>query len=266
MKIKTTGFLIVLGAIALALLILFVVIEVSNRDVPVDEEKNITTQNVIKVGNTNLGSIMTGLNGMSLYIFRADTSGESTCYGTCAEFWPPLLVDEDSQPVGDGITATLGVTERTDNTYQVTANGMPLYFYAGDSVPGDTNGQGSTGAGALWYVLSLSGTEITAIITETPVNETPAENEVFIINFSYMPSTITIDRGETIIWINKDSDEHSVTSDSGRELNSSFLSKNESYSHTFNRAGTYSYHCTPHLYMKGTVIVKSTSSGGSGGY
>ena len=120
------------------------------------------TLSVVMASNSNLGSIMTGLNGMSLYIFKADTNGQSACYGTCASVWPPLIVDDGVVPQGDGIDANLGVIERTDGTYQVTANGMPLYYYAGDSNPGDTNGQGLLASGALWYVISPSGQVITS--------------------------------------------------------------------------------------------------------
>ena len=76
-----------------------------------------------------------------------------------------------------------------------------------------------------------------------------------IQNFAFSPSTINIKAGDTVVWTNQDSVQHTVTSDSGSELNSGFLSKGQPYSHTFNTPGTYNYHCTPHPNMKAKVIV-----------
>jgi predicted lipoprotein with Yx(FWY)xxD motif len=120
-----------------------------------------TTQTEIISSSSSLGNILTGTNGMTLYIFRADINSQSSCYESCASFWPPLLIEEGLEPTGVRISATLGTTERTDGTYQVTANGMPLYYYANDKAPGDVKGQGSTGSGARWYVISPSGQAIT---------------------------------------------------------------------------------------------------------
>lgn len=125
--------------------------------------KEPITQLVVQTGSSSVGTIITGVNGMSLYIFKADTNGQSTCYDACAGFWPPLIVNEGVTPIGAGVNATLGVTRRNDGKYQVTANNMPLYYYAGDIVTGNINGQGSVGSGALWWVLTPLGQEITNI-------------------------------------------------------------------------------------------------------
>lgn len=79
---------------------------------------------------------------------------------------------------------------------------------------------------------------------------------VEIKGFAFNPSEITIKAGESIVWINQDGVSHSVRGDSGNEINSPSLSKGESYEHQFNEAGTYDYHCEPHKYMKGKVIVE----------
>ena len=89
-------------------------------------------------------------------------------------------------------------------------------------------------------------------------NEIPVsmDEKVSIKGFSFSPKTITIKSGTTISWTNEDSAGHTVTSDSGKELDSKLLSKGESYEHTFSNTGTYSYHCIPHPYMKGIIIVE----------
>jgi predicted lipoprotein with Yx(FWY)xxD motif len=105
----------------------------------------------------NLGTIVTDAEGLTLYMFGADQNGESTCYDDCAATWPALTVD--GEPVaGDGIDAAqLGTTERDDGTLQVTYAGLPLYYFASDAEPGDTNGQG---IGDIWYVVSPDGEAI----------------------------------------------------------------------------------------------------------
>lgn len=63
--------------------------------------------------------------------------------------------------------------------------------------------------------------------------------------------------GTTITWTNQDSARHDVAPDieSADFPASKLLAKGESYSHTFTKAGTYSYHCTPHPYMKASITV-----------
>lgn len=99
-------------------------------------------------------------NGMTLYLFEKDTGSESTCSGECATDWPPLTTS-GSPHAGEGVDASkLGTTKRDDGSTQVTYAGHPLYFFADDSAPGDTNGQGLDAYGAEWYVLSPAGTKI----------------------------------------------------------------------------------------------------------
>jgi predicted lipoprotein with Yx(FWY)xxD motif len=94
--------------------------------------------------NPTLGKILTGEDGKTLYIFKADTkANESTCSGQCAENWPPYALegDEKAEP-GDGVTGTIATFDRADGTKQVSYNGMPLYYFKGDTKAGDINGQG----------------------------------------------------------------------------------------------------------------------------
>ena len=83
-------------------------------------------------------------NGMTVYTFSKDTAGngQSACSGGCLAKWPALTVPAGATPTaGSGVSGALGTITRADNgTLQVTYNGLPLYFYSGDSAPGDTNG------------------------------------------------------------------------------------------------------------------------------
>ncbi len=82
-------------------------------------------------------------------------------------------------------------------------------------------------------------------------------NEVTIKNFNFVQSKIRIKKGTAVTWTNQDSARHDIMPDSPSEnfKASQLLAKGESYSFTFNTAGTYSYYCSPHPYMKASVEV-----------
>jgi len=105
--------------------------------------------------NDTLGDILVDSNGMTLYTFKNDQPDMSNCTDTCAQNWPPLTVAsmDTMLTAAQGITGTLGVIQRQDNTFQVTYNHMPLYRFAKDTKPGDANGQG---VGNLWYVVQVT--------------------------------------------------------------------------------------------------------------
>ncbi|MDP3882043.1 MAG: cupredoxin family copper-binding protein [Nanoarchaeota archaeon] len=79
--------------------------------------------------------------------------------------------------------------------------------------------------------------------------------KVNIQNFDYSPREVRIQRGESVVWTNKDSVGHTVTSSSGNEIDSPLLGLGQNYSKTFTEAGEYSYYCSPHPNMQGKVIV-----------
>ncbi|MEZ4668052.1 MAG: hypothetical protein R3E39_09060 [Anaerolineae bacterium] len=98
-----------------------------------------------------LGTVLVGPAGMTLYMFKNDTADTSNCYDQCAANWPPLLVDSaDAIIPGQNLLGTFGTAERTDGTLQVTYNSMPLYYWKDDKAIGDTNGQG---VGDNWFVV-----------------------------------------------------------------------------------------------------------------
>ena len=110
--------------------------------------------------SSSLGAILVDASGRTLYLWEADKSASSTCYGSCAQAWPPLLAT-GSPVAGSGVNQSLlGTSSRTDGSTQVTYNGHPLYYFAGDTQPGDTKGQNLHSFGADWYVLAPSGTKI----------------------------------------------------------------------------------------------------------
>ncbi len=84
-----------------------------------------------------------------------------------------------------------------------------------------------------------------------------------ISGFAFSPSSITISPGDTVVWTNKDSAPHTVTSTSGAELVSGTIAAGSTFSHTFNNAGTFGYKCEFHPSMTGSVTVGSSSTSGT---
>jgi predicted lipoprotein with Yx(FWY)xxD motif len=113
------------------------------------------------ISKSSLGSILVGANGRTLCVFDKDQPNRSACSGACASAWP---VDQTSgtPKAGSGVKASLlGAIKRSDGTTQVTYNHHPLYYYSGDTAAGQQNGQGINAFGALWYVVSPNGNQMT---------------------------------------------------------------------------------------------------------
>jgi predicted lipoprotein with Yx(FWY)xxD motif len=106
------------------------------------------------------GTYLAGASGRALYLWVADSNGKSSCAGSCAKAWPPLLTK--SAPVaGHGVQASdLGTITRSDGGKQVTYKGHPLYYFVEDTSSGTTHGQGSDNFGAKWWLVAPSGSAI----------------------------------------------------------------------------------------------------------
>jgi predicted lipoprotein with Yx(FWY)xxD motif len=99
-------------------------------------------------------AVLTNAAGFTLYWFAPDTSTASKCTGSCATFWPPV---KGPATAGSGVTGTLGTITRPDGSTQVTYDGHPLYTYAGDTAPGQANGNGKNLSGGVWHEVTVSG-------------------------------------------------------------------------------------------------------------
>jgi predicted lipoprotein with Yx(FWY)xxD motif len=107
----------------------------------------------VKSNATDLGPVLAGPDGRTLYGFTNDVNAISTCYGTCAEAWPPVIV-QPNWTVGPGLdNGVFSTVIRDDGHEQLVAGKFPLYFFSGDSAPGDHNGQGS---GDVWFAMNTS--------------------------------------------------------------------------------------------------------------
>ena len=112
--------------------------------------------------------------GHAIYLWAKDGKNSSACTGACASAWPPVPATGKVTAVGGAVSSDLGTITRSDGTKQVTYDGHPLYYFAGDSGPGQASGQGSDSFGAKWWLVSPSGADVTGSITSFTKSGTPS--------------------------------------------------------------------------------------------
>jgi predicted lipoprotein with Yx(FWY)xxD motif len=133
---------------------------------------------VLKTAKIGSVTVITNAMGLTLYWFVPDNATTSTCYGSCAPYWPPVFgtskagpgvtgspgtirrSDGITQATYDGITQATydGITQATyDGITQATYDGNPLYSHISDSTPGQNHGNNLTPNGGLWHEVLVSG-------------------------------------------------------------------------------------------------------------
>ena len=80
--------------------------------------------------------------------------------------------------------------------------------------------------------------------------------EIDISGVSYRTPDLRIPPGTTVRWVNKDPVGHTVTPDDAGGWGSALIGPGETFEHTFDAEGTYPYHCVPHPFMTGRVVVE----------
>ena len=116
--------------------------------------------------SASLGSFLIGPNGLTLYTLSSETSTGSVCTGGCLANWPALIVAPGGSVSGPaGATGTFSTFTRADDgATQVALNSHPLYYFAGDSAAGQTNGEGIKAFGGTWHVAAVAA----AVATSKP--------------------------------------------------------------------------------------------------
>lgn len=118
-------------------------------------------------------------------------------------------------------------------------------------------------AGGVIYYVSAAKKDTTPMPVRTsktspsqnPSTTTESGNTVSMSNYAFFPDTITIKAGESVTWADQDNPSHSATADD-KSFDTGVLNQGDSKSITFSKPGTYTYHCSLHPSMKGTVIVE----------
>jgi predicted lipoprotein with Yx(FWY)xxD motif len=108
---------------------------------------------VVTATSSDLGEMLVGEDGFTVYGFKPDAGGTPSCVDACAGAWPPVLVDSAELPAGLD-PAVFSVVEYPDGGFILRAGEWPLYYYSGDSAAGETNGQGVSD---VWYVVDPAG-------------------------------------------------------------------------------------------------------------
>ena len=89
-----------------------------------------------------------------------------------------------------------------------------------------------------------------------------ATRAVSIAGFAFSPTSITINVGDRVTWTNTDAVAHTATATSGA-FDTGNIDQGQSATVRFTQPGTYSYVCTPHPSMTGTITVRAASGGGN---
>lgn len=145
--------------------------------------KSMPTPTLKVADSEEYGHYLTDAHGNAVYLFVEESEGESSkdaaddnepmtsgtrdaspaCTADCAAIWSPLTTSMVTAP--EGVDADLLYTATVSGRTQVVVNGWPLYTFAGDTKPGDTNGEGieppdAAAYGGSWYLVSPDGTAI----------------------------------------------------------------------------------------------------------
>jgi predicted lipoprotein with Yx(FWY)xxD motif len=108
----------------------------------------------VQVVTISGASVLANSKGLTLYTFAPDPANKSVCYGSCAQYWPPV---KGPLTAPSGVSGTFATIKRTDGTVQATFNGHPLYTYVGDSGKGQAHGNNLNLNGGLWHEVTTSG-------------------------------------------------------------------------------------------------------------
>jgi predicted lipoprotein with Yx(FWY)xxD motif len=135
-----------------------------------------TTALVITTKSGSAGPYLTNGSGRAVYLWTKDGMDKSECSGACASAWPPVPAGGTVTASGSAVSSDLGSITRSDGSKQVTYDGHPLYYFAGDTGAGQTTGQGSDGFGAKWWLVAPSGASITGSESGASPSSSPSSS------------------------------------------------------------------------------------------
>lgn len=118
---------------------------------------NSTSASGIKTARTKLGTILVTAQGYTIYLFAIDKPNKSVCFGSCAQFWPPLK--HPTAASGANLPGKFGTIKRAGGGTQATYDGHPLYLFQEDTSPGQVRGNAINTSGGLWYAITPAGSK-----------------------------------------------------------------------------------------------------------
>jgi plastocyanin len=117
------------------------------------------------------------------------------------------------------------------------------------------NGRFSAKAAARALVAAVSIGCIPLLCLLQPAHAAPTTHTVVIEGMKFVPETVTVKPGDTIVWVNKDFFPHTATAQD-KSFDSRDMATGAKWQYVAKKRGTFSYVCTLHPTMKGTLAVK----------
>ncbi|WP_196777758.1 hypothetical protein [Lentzea aerocolonigenes] len=122
------------------------------NEAPQATPQQVAPANVeVKIAQSDLGPILVDQTGRTLYAFTKDENKSSACDADCIAVWPALTAQSEVD-AKDG--ADMSLVSRVDESSQAVYGKWPLYYYVGDQVAGDLNGQGVDDE---WFAIAPDG-------------------------------------------------------------------------------------------------------------
>jgi predicted lipoprotein with Yx(FWY)xxD motif len=125
--------------------------------VPAAMSDQSATRATLTAKTSRFGKVLFDGRAFVLYAFTRDHR-RSACYGACARAWPPYFAPKGTLSVGPGVKRSLlGTVKRRNGRRQITYAGRPLYYYVGDTRPGQILCQNVVEYGGTWLIVRPSG-------------------------------------------------------------------------------------------------------------
>lgn len=148
------------------------VTELPKVEAPVAEVPAAAAFDIYTMSKVGLGDFLIDSKGMTLYYFARDTVGKSNATEQIIKNWPIFRSEKFNVP-STIMASDFGMITRDDGQIQTTYKGMPLYHFAGDKAPGDTNGQGLNN---VWFVINPDTFVPIGAQQELPAQPKPARS------------------------------------------------------------------------------------------
>jgi CxxC motif-containing protein (DUF1111 family)/predicted lipoprotein with Yx(FWY)xxD motif len=156
----------------------------NNNSGDLTNDGTLSSEEISVANGVLVGGVNSSYPGYTVYLFDNDSDSVSTCYGGCASAWPPVYVTDD---IASGVS-NLDSIVRSDGTQQVTYNGLPLYFYAGDGQSGERSGDDVEG----WHSIEYDNI---GLVTTLYNDSTPKEPKTTLTRDDGVIVTRLADRG-----------------------------------------------------------------------
>lgn len=176
------------------------------------------------------------------------------------------MVNEKTALVVLAVAVAIGIGSAYVIGYVVGTSSYPGFGMMGWTWPWGKTGMMQPGAGQGWGGGMMGSGMMGAGMMGPGMmgpgfgRQSASQNTVIITSYSFYPDTLVVKKGTTVTWVNMDPVSHTVTAGTHDKptglFTSELLGHMESFSYKFTEPGTYVYHCDPHPYMTGKIIVE----------